>query len=520
MSTSEDRTSSIFSVHCTEGGSQSTFFRATLRLRTWVRRRWVFERSQRIFATELPTVPKPRRATLQFCATWFFAPTASLLPVALRLEGPVIVPLSSKRNVGCVLAPNSNPRSRPKAGGLRSYQGPFSRWRCWPSARPGWPSTRLAPKRRARTWGTLLFVMKRGQASECRSADARGGERPVCPRVSWDAEGKALTIDTVSLTYDALGRMVEQNRSGSYTQIVYGPNGGKLALMNGPTLQKAFVGLTGGATAVYTASGLDHYRHGDWLGSSRLATTPSRTMSFDVAYAPYGEDYADSGTADLSFTGQNQDTISATGGQGLYDFLYREYAPVQGRWISPDPAGLGATNPMNPQSWNRYAYVANNPLGSVDPLGLRLSCNQNGECVYHSCNDTTQFCRQSFMGIPDLQLLGIPSYVANSLYWSDGGWHGVWAGFLMVGGDDGGGQQAANNCVPGTKGCFNVPQLCANVPKSPPGASATFNANLVSQETQGMWPATKLDYFYQVFATGGTFDYKAGGNDQYVDYGN
>src|SRR5208337_4940099 len=55
------------------------------------------------------------------------------------------------------------------------------------------------------------------------------------------------------------GRMVEQNRSGSYTQIVYGPNGGKLALMNGGTLQKAFVGLTGGATAVYTASGLDHY---------------------------------------------------------------------------------------------------------------------------------------------------------------------------------------------------------------------------------------------------------------------
>ncbi len=35
-----------------------------------------------------------------------------------------------------------------------------------------------------------------------------------------------------------------------------------------------------------------------------------------------------------------------------------------------------------------------------------------------------------------------------------------------------------------------------------------------------MWPATKLDYFYQIFKTGGTFDYKAGGNDQYVNYGN
>jgi hypothetical protein len=31
-----------------------------------------------------------------------------------------------------------------------------------------------------------------------------------------------ITIDSVGPTYDALGRMVEQNRSGVYTQIVYG----------------------------------------------------------------------------------------------------------------------------------------------------------------------------------------------------------------------------------------------------------------------------------------------------------
>jgi len=53
----------------------------------------------------------------------------------------------------------------------------------------------------------------------------------------------------MTLTYDALGRMVEQNRSGAYTQIVYGPPGNKLALMNGQTLSKAFVGLPGGAVS-------------------------------------------------------------------------------------------------------------------------------------------------------------------------------------------------------------------------------------------------------------------------------
>jgi len=42
---------------------------------------------------------------------------------------------------------------------------------------------------------------------------------------------------------------------------------------------------------------------------------------------------------------------------------------AQGRWVSPDPAGLAAVDPTNPQTWNRYAYVSNNPLTSTDPNG-------------------------------------------------------------------------------------------------------------------------------------------------------
>jgi RHS repeat-associated protein len=185
---------------------------------------------------------------------------------------------------------------------------------------------------------------------------------------TWDAEGKVLAVDTTSVTYDALGRAVEQARGSSYTQIVYGPQGNKLALMNGQTLTKAFVPLPGGATAVYSSSALSYYRHADWLGSSRFASTPGRAMYYDGAYAPYGENYSEAGTTDRSFTGQNQDTASAI--YPLYDFLFREHHPTQGRWISPDPAGLAAVNRANPQSWNRYAYVLNNPANGIDPRGL------------------------------------------------------------------------------------------------------------------------------------------------------
>jgi hypothetical protein len=37
--------------------------------------------------------------------------------------------------------------------------------------------------------------------------------------------------------------------------------------------------------------------------------------------------------------------------------------------MSPDPAGMAAVDPTNPQSWNRYTYVLNNPLALIDPLG-------------------------------------------------------------------------------------------------------------------------------------------------------
>lgn len=180
---------------------------------------------------------------------------------------------------------------------------------------------------------------------------------------SWDAEGNPVQIDATAETYDALGRMVEFGSANK--AVVYSPTGGKLALMTGQTLTKAFVPLPGGATAVYTSAGIAYYRHADWLGSSRVASTPSRTKYYDAAYAPYGENYAGSGTTDLSFTGQNQDAVA-----GFYDFWFRKYNPVHGRWVSPDPAGISATASANPQTWNRYAYVLNNPLAMVDPLGL------------------------------------------------------------------------------------------------------------------------------------------------------
>ena len=194
---------------------------------------------------------------------------------------------------------------------------------------------------------------------------------------SWDAEGNSIVQDTVNLTFDALGRMVEQARGASYTQIVYAPSGAKLALMSGQTLSKAFVPLPGGGTAVYTSSGLAYYRHTDWLGSSRFASTPTRTMYSDVAYAPFGETYAQAGTADPNFTGMNSDTSGSS-----YDFLFRQYGtraagplptpPASPPSILPTPNPGTATPTCSTTRWLLWTRSASSPSSSAS-LGVYLT---------------------------------------------------------------------------------------------------------------------------------------------------
>ena len=142
--------------------------------------------------------------------------------------------------------------------------------------------------------------------------------------------------------------------------------------------------MVNGMVEVFNSSGQQYIRHADWLGSSRLATDPNGNAVYDRAYAPYGETYAETGAADRSFTGQHPGRD-----QGINGHLRLPLPPAsaaQGRWLVPDPAGLAAVDITNPQTWNRYAYVGNNPLSNVDPLGLRdcLVLDGTGN-VQHDC---------------------------------------------------------------------------------------------------------------------------------------
>jgi len=238
-------------------------------------------------------------------------------------------------------------------------------------------------------WWTQTYVATNNQyqaSGMCPNSgsvcyDANGNLRSDSFHIyTWDAENKLTSIDTGltggPVVTDAFGRVVESTISGVTQQILYGPTA-KLGFVNGQTMTKIRIPLPGGGQAIYNAGALAKYNHPDWLGNIRVGSkAASQTLSGVSEYTPFGMPY-DNGTvgpAGPSFNGSFGDVLDSH----EYDATNRELHPVQGRWIQPDPAGISAADPTNPQSWNRYAYVVNNPLSFTDPTGMDLmACDWN-----------------------------------------------------------------------------------------------------------------------------------------------
>ena len=190
---------------------------------------------------------------------------------------------------------------------------------------------------------------------------------------TWSVFGTPMTMDSVGFVYDALDREVEINNGSTHYQIIYSPVNNARLTAQGNSSPYETVPLLMGAFSQWN-NGVEHYSHADWLGSLRESSSTSRTSLGNTAYAPFGERYSTSGSPDQVFAAIPDFYIT-----GTYDASYRKYNSNQGRWISPDPAGMAAGDPMNPQSWNRYEYVNNVPTMAIDPMGL-LPCE--GRCVW------------------------------------------------------------------------------------------------------------------------------------------
>ena len=78
-------------------------------------------------------------------------------------------------------------------------------------------------------------------------------------------------------------------------------------------------------------------------------------------------------------TGKERDAES-----GLDYFGARYYGSSMGRFMSPDPLG---GHLEDPQTLNKYSYVANNPLSRTDPTGLDFNLTGCGSTNTATCNN-------------------------------------------------------------------------------------------------------------------------------------
>lgn len=83
------------------------------------------------------------------------------------------------------------------------------------------------------------------------------------------------------------------------------------------------------------------------------------------SYSPYGEITSSTGSVTNPYRFGGSYGAYTDVSTGLLKLGQRYYDPALGRWTQPDPL----LHLDDPQQWNRYAYVAGNPVNFVDPSG-------------------------------------------------------------------------------------------------------------------------------------------------------
>lgn len=198
-------------------------------------------------------------------------------------------------------------------------------------------------------------------------ADGRFRQR----RYEYDANNRqrrSSNLDdtgAVRSVYDGAGRRVATMAGGSVTRVmIYDAVGALVA-------EYAGAASANGTQYVMT----------DQQGSTRLTMTSAPVGGQLVAarqdYLPFGEDvpgavgpragvagYSQSTGPRQKYAGMEQDEAT-----GLSHTLWREFDNLSARWTAPDPYG-GSMALISPQTFNRYAYVNNDPVNLTDPTGL------------------------------------------------------------------------------------------------------------------------------------------------------
>jgi len=241
----------------------------------------------------------------------------------------------------------------------------------------------------------------------------------VSTTFDYDAAGNITRYNAASgantvLAYDARGQVESITVGSTEDAFHYGPDGARYlkqsSRVEDSTAQTAWtLYLAGGAyeethpvgdaevlvrqqvqvsrtvihrrtvTPIFTATERIEYRHRDHLGSVDKVTDESGNLVTDLAFDPFGDrrepDWSralTSAALDLLLEGESTTQRGFTDHEhldrtGFIHMTGRVYDPRLGRFVQPDPI---IQAPAFSQSYNRYAYVFNDPLSLADPSGF------------------------------------------------------------------------------------------------------------------------------------------------------
>jgi RHS repeat-associated protein len=258
-------------------------------------------------------------------------------------------------------------------------------------------------------WGNLTNVTATGAGetgSYTLSYATNGSGAPLNNRINnaghgYDAAGNMIQDPARSYTYDAANRLKTAGVGNSYQ---YDGDGWKVKQVTGGSsvyylwssvlgqpvveltsggVHRAYVYLSGGQLLGLQAPDQQFYWvHTDHLGSGKMMTNTSGAVVYRGQYDQHGQmvyEWASDGQMNKNshkFTGYERDMAA--------DLDYakaRMYSRLKGRFMSPDPLGLGAADLTFPQSLNLYSYVQNDLMNATDPSGMLCSA----EYSYSAC---------------------------------------------------------------------------------------------------------------------------------------
>lgn len=207
------------------------------------------------------------------------------------------------------------------------------------------------------------------------------GGTPV--NYTWDNAGNMLTKGSQTFTWNLAGKLSGMTNGAVSASYQYNGDGVRLGKTVNGAATAYLQDIAGGLPVVIREvtnninidylNGMDQialsdangwiYYHTDGLGSSRALTNNLGVVTDSYSYDAFGSSRTHAGTSlqNFTYTGEQVDPEA-----GLVYLRARYYDPETGRFINKD--NWGGRNDK-PQSLNKYIYVVNNPIKSIDPSG-------------------------------------------------------------------------------------------------------------------------------------------------------